>query len=804
MELRPYQEECIQVVNALPDGSRSVAVLATGLGKTVIASHFAFRGRMLWLSHRDELVRQPERYFTEQGYSFGIEKAEDYAQDEDVVSASVQSLYRDARLQRYAPDAFDLIIVDEAQHAAAASYLKILHYFKPRKLIGLTATPRRGDRVGLSEAFDTICFTRDLRWGIENGYLSRLRCLKVEADFDMKDIEKAMGDYSQESLQKAMLDSNNDIVVTKAYLEHCLPENRKTLIYCPSLKVCDLVADTLRKALQPAERETIAVLSEKVPTEERRGILAAYREGTIRCIINCMILTEGADLPDTSAIINDRPTANDSLYLQMIGRGTRLAEGKEYCLIIDVLGEDSKGHDLCTAPTLFGIDPLRLPKEVQKKLEEGDLLDIATAVGKERAKAVEQVELRSYMVDIFTQERVGAINESKTYADVAAAARTFLEQASGEDYDFGDILVKRMPDDAHYWCIPATYHGRIYLSKPDLLGKTIMEFSEVETTLPDYPILQMTSDPLPLEEAVTFLKDFLRYAVPDQYRRKWSKEGRKELEAFPITDRQYSFVVQDLLWGKTGKADTLNRLQASDIIDLCLEVKELEKEKKEYDLDAADRSKKRRGKILEKWLSKKEAEEAVKEEEVQKARQTYRESIESIRNSLEDRKNGRRGRVGQEGKAGQERIEGQKGIEGQEGKVYSETEPSPTSADYPWLSWIPGHTEEYSLPLSANWYTKTKNPSDKQLSFALSLLKKAKDAGATFDQDPSPLSLILDMWHTGFYINYLKDIVENRTYPGLQLQFELSHFLEEIEKIKKPEDCPKEVTCGFTVVKGAT
>lgn len=111
--LRDYQKECVDLVNGLPDGSRTVVALATGLGKTLVGASLDFHGRVLWLSHRDELVRQPEKYFRARGMSFGIEKADEHAGDEDVVSASVQSLYRDERLHSFAPDAFDTIIVDE-------------------------------------------------------------------------------------------------------------------------------------------------------------------------------------------------------------------------------------------------------------------------------------------------------------------------------------------------------------------------------------------------------------------------------------------------------------------------------------------------------------------------------------------------------------------------------------------------------------------------------------------------------------------------------------------------------------------
>lgn len=137
---RPYQQECIDKVDSLKEG-RFLIALATGLGKTWIFSHFKRYGRVLILSHRDELVNQPRRYFD---CSFGVEKAENHSNGEEVVSASVQTLSHDSRLKQYKPDDFHTIIIDEAHHAAAPSYKKILNYFSgAKRVIGVTATPKR-------------------------------------------------------------------------------------------------------------------------------------------------------------------------------------------------------------------------------------------------------------------------------------------------------------------------------------------------------------------------------------------------------------------------------------------------------------------------------------------------------------------------------------------------------------------------------------------------------------------------------------------------------------------------------------
>ena len=148
MELRPYQKECISTIEAQPPGAY-LSQMATGLGKTVTFANLPRHGeRMLILSHREELVEQPRKYFD---CSYGIERATQRSHGEEVVSASVQTMVR--RLDRFEPEDFGLIICDEAHHAAARTYRDIFTYFRPEKLIGFTATPNRGDKVRL----DNVC-----------------------------------------------------------------------------------------------------------------------------------------------------------------------------------------------------------------------------------------------------------------------------------------------------------------------------------------------------------------------------------------------------------------------------------------------------------------------------------------------------------------------------------------------------------------------------------------------------------------------------------------------------------------------
>lgn len=200
--LRPYQEKCLA---SIPDAGAYLVCMATGLGKGLTFSRVPRRGRMLILSHRDELIHQPEKYFN---CSFGVEQGKETSHGEEVVSASVQSLVR--RLDKFKPDDFDVMITDECHHAAAPSYRKIYDYFTPRLHLGFTATPNRNDGVGLKEIYQDIIFQRDLRWGIENHYLSPLHCLRVDIGYDLRSVAMRLGDYAPEALDKAVNEVKDD------------------------------------------------------------------------------------------------------------------------------------------------------------------------------------------------------------------------------------------------------------------------------------------------------------------------------------------------------------------------------------------------------------------------------------------------------------------------------------------------------------------------------------------------------------------------------------------------------------------
>lgn len=339
MELREYQKECLEIIDSIESGSGLVS-MATGLGKTVVFSHIKRRGRVLVLSHREELVRQPVKYYD---CKCGIEKAEEHSHGEEVVLASVQTLVR--RLDSFKPNDFDMIITDEAHHAAAESYKRIYSYFKPRLHIGFTATPNRGDKIRLDDVFESIIFERNLKWGIKNGYLCDVNCLRVKVSYSLKGVRNRMGDFIASDLDAAVNTQPANAEIADIYQKYA---RGQTIIFTASVSH----AENLAKLIPCS-----AVVNGS--TKDRSEIIEKYKKKQIKCLVNCMVFTEGTDLPLIETVIIARPTRNPSLYAQMAGRGLRKSEGKRFLTLIDCVGVSD--IDICEAPSLLGIDVEDVP-----------------------------------------------------------------------------------------------------------------------------------------------------------------------------------------------------------------------------------------------------------------------------------------------------------------------------------------------------------------------------------------------------------------------------------------------------------
>ncbi len=364
--LRDYQREALDRVHAARERGvrRQLGVAATGLGKTVMFCALAreMGVRTLVLAHRDELIEQAAASVRTwwPDAEVGVVKGDRNDIDASVVVASVQTLARPARLANLlAPSAlwdavpFGLVIVDEAHHAAAPSYKAVLDGLRCGEpdgplLLGVTATPDRGDGLGLDDVFDEIVFAYDIRWGIAREFLSDLRGLRVQLDTDFTKLKVTGGDYNQGQAGQMLEDAHAPSMIARAWLAHAA--GRRTLVFTPTVALAEAVAAEFNERGVPAGH-----VSGDMPIETRRAMLAAYSAGELQVVANCAVLTEGYDEPRTDCVVVARPTKSRALYTQMVGRGTRRHPEKHDCLVIDVVGATDT-HDLVTVPSLFGVE----------------------------------------------------------------------------------------------------------------------------------------------------------------------------------------------------------------------------------------------------------------------------------------------------------------------------------------------------------------------------------------------------------------------------------------------------------------
>jgi superfamily II DNA or RNA helicase len=360
IELRDYQQEALASFDqAWARGiHRMLAALPTGTGKTVIFAAYLWRrgGRTLVLVHRDELIAQSIEKLILAGvpaHAIGVVKAELDQHDRRVVVASVPTLAQASRLARLIAD-FETVIVDEAHHAVAETYRRILDYVRAFEgdgplVIGFTATAERHDGGALGDVFEVVVFEKDLLEMIRRRYLSDIAAIQIKLQADFNSLHTRRGDFIESEVENLLVSADAPKRLVEAYQEHA--RDRKTIVFTSGVKLAKLCAAEFVKAGIRAEE-----VDGETPLQERRAILKRFKAGETMVVCNCGVLVEGFDEPSVTCIVMARPTQSSPLYRQMIGRGLRRYPGKECCLIIDVVGASTR-HDLMTTATLLGLDP---------------------------------------------------------------------------------------------------------------------------------------------------------------------------------------------------------------------------------------------------------------------------------------------------------------------------------------------------------------------------------------------------------------------------------------------------------------
>lgn len=345
MELRPYQREAKEAVfEQWENGSRkTLLVLPTGCGKTIVFAKItedcvSHGDRVLILAHRGELLEQAaDKIAKATGLRCATEKAEESCLGSwyRITVGSVQSLMRATRLSRFPEDYFNTIIIDEAHHCISDSYQRVLKHFPDAKVLGVTATPDRGDMKNLGQVFESLAYEYTLPKAIKEGYLSPIKAVTIPLQVDLTGVGVQSGDFKAGDLGTAL----------DPYLEGIAQEmekycrEKKTVVFLPLVKTSQKFRDILNAhGFRAAE-----VNGE---SQDRAEILADYADGKYNVLCNSMLLTEGWDCPDVDCIVVLRPTKVRSLYCQMVGRGTRLAPGKDHLLLLDFLWHTER-HELC-------------------------------------------------------------------------------------------------------------------------------------------------------------------------------------------------------------------------------------------------------------------------------------------------------------------------------------------------------------------------------------------------------------------------------------------------------------------------
>ena len=389
-ELRPYQQQARDRIHAEWDAghTRTLLVLPTGTGKTIVfasvaADQVRAGDRVLILAHRGELLEQAaDKLQRSTGLVSAVEKAESTCLDSwfRVVVGSVQTLQRTARLERFPQDYFGTIIIDEAHHAITDGYRRILDYFSGAKVLGVTATPDRGDMRNLGEVFDSLAFEYKLTDAIKEGYLCKIMAQTIPLQLDITSVTMSGGDYAVGDLGTALDPYLEQIAAEMA--RRC--KSRKTVVFLPLIKTSQKFRDLLNAhGFRAAEVNG--------QSDDRRQVLADFDAGKYNVLCNSMLLTEGWDCPSVDCVVVLRPTKVRSLYSQMVGRGTRLSPGKTDLLLLDFLWMTDR-HELCRPADLVCEDRAVARQMTETLAESGCPEDIEQAAAQASEDVVAQRE----------------------------------------------------------------------------------------------------------------------------------------------------------------------------------------------------------------------------------------------------------------------------------------------------------------------------------------------------------------------------------------------------------------------------
>lgn len=454
MNLRPYQLAAkAAVLEQWEVVDKTLLVLPTGTGKTIVFSAVTEEcvrqgKRVLILAHRGELLAQAaDKLYKTTGLKSAVEKAEQSCLGSfyRVTVGSVQTLMREKRLKGFSANYFDTIIIDEAHHAISESCQNVLRHFPAAKVLGVTATPDRGDMKDLGSVFESLAYEYTLPQAIKEGYLSPIKAVTIPLTLDISGVATQAGDFKASDIDTAL--DPYLYQIADEMKKYCA--ERKTVVFLPLVKTSQKFRDILNeRGFRAAE-----VNGE---SEERAEILEAFDKGEYNVLCNSMLLTEGWDCPSVDCVVVLRPTKVRGLYCQMVGRGTRLCEGKTELLLLDFLWHTER-HELCRPAHLICQN-----EEVAQKMT-ADLADEAGC-----AVDIEEAEKQA-SEDVVAQREEALAKQLKA---MKTRKRKLVDPLQYEMSIQAEDLSSYVP--AFGWeCAPATDKQRERLEKLGILPDAI-------------------------------------------------------------------------------------------------------------------------------------------------------------------------------------------------------------------------------------------------------------------------------------------------------------------------------------------
>lgn len=403
MEIRPYQKEAVAAIEGEwgKGVGKTLLVLPTGTGKTVVfcrvtEDQVRNGGRVLILAHRGELLDQAaDKLYRFTGLRCATEKADEHSLGSwyRVTVGSVQSMMRENRLRMFPENYFSHIIIDEAHHVLSDSYQRVLEHFPGANVLGVTATPDRGDMRNLGSVFESLAYEYTLPRAIKDGYLCPIKAQTIPLKLDLSGVGVQSGDFKAGDLGTAL----DPYLVQIAGEMANICRDRKTVVFLPLVKTSQKFRDILNsKGFRAAEVNGNSA--------DRAQILEDFDAGKYNVLCNSMLLTEGWDCPSVDCIVVLRPTKIRSLYAQMVGRGTRLSPGKDHLLLLDFLWHTER-HEPCHPAALIcesdevarkmteNIEAAGCPVDIEEA-EEKAQSDVVAAREEALAKQLEEMRKR--------------------------------------------------------------------------------------------------------------------------------------------------------------------------------------------------------------------------------------------------------------------------------------------------------------------------------------------------------------------------------------------------------------------------